>query len=84
MKKLLAGLIMLWGGGAAGLWYWNELNAQHVAFLRAPIANEGKCGGKHADRTYRDSHPMRLVLSGDVNHPGRAAFVEVGQFFRHN
>jgi hypothetical protein len=27
---------------------------------------------------------MGLVLPGDVNHPGGAAFVEVGQFFRHN
>src|SRR5829696_572231 len=32
MKKLLLILITLWAGGAAGLWYWNELNAQHVAF----------------------------------------------------
>src|SRR4051794_24123738 len=37
MKKLLLILIMLWGGGAAGLWYWNELSAQHVAFRTVPV-----------------------------------------------
>jgi HlyD family secretion protein len=37
MKKLLFVLILLWGGGAAGLWYWNELNAQHVSFRTVPI-----------------------------------------------
>ncbi len=37
MKKLLFMLIVLWGGGAAGLWYWNELNAQHVTFRTVAI-----------------------------------------------
>lgn len=32
MKKLLLILTLLWGGGAAGLWYWTELNAQNVTF----------------------------------------------------
>jgi HlyD family secretion protein len=32
MKKLLLILVLIWGGGAAGLWYWTELNAQHVTY----------------------------------------------------
>jgi hypothetical protein len=27
---------------------------------------------------------MGFFLGAHVNHPGRAAFVEMGQFFRHN
>src|SRR6188508_3384247 len=37
MKKLLLILILIWGGGAAGLWYWTELNARHVTFRTIPV-----------------------------------------------
>ncbi|WP_406694057.1 efflux RND transporter periplasmic adaptor subunit [Singulisphaera sp. Ch08] len=37
MKKLLLILILIWGGGAAGLWYWTELNAQYVTFRTIPV-----------------------------------------------
>src|SRR4051794_33680740 len=32
MKKLLLFLILLWAGGAAGLWYWNETHTRRVSF----------------------------------------------------
>ncbi len=32
MKKLLFVLFVMWVGGAAGVWYWNEARPQHVEF----------------------------------------------------
>ncbi len=32
MKKLLCVLFVMWVGGAAGVWYWNEARPQHVEF----------------------------------------------------
>jgi HlyD family secretion protein len=32
MKKLLVMLSVLWGGGALVVWYWNDSQAQHVAY----------------------------------------------------
>ncbi len=32
MKKLLSLLLLMWVGGAAGLWYWNEGRPQRVGF----------------------------------------------------
>jgi HlyD family secretion protein len=40
MKKLLFILIVLWGGGAAALWYWNEIQAQQVTY-RTVAARRG-------------------------------------------
>jgi HlyD family secretion protein len=37
MKKLLLILVLIWGGGAAGLWYWTELNAQHVTYRTVTV-----------------------------------------------
>src|SRR6266545_214429 len=37
MKKLLFIMFVLWGGGAAGLWYWNDLQGQRVAFRTATV-----------------------------------------------
>ncbi len=37
MKKLLFILFVLWGGGAAGLWYWNDVRSQHVSFRTASV-----------------------------------------------
>src|SRR5512135_1288982 len=37
MKKLLFIMFVLWGGGAAGLWYWNDLHGQRVAFRTATV-----------------------------------------------
>ena len=32
MKRLLLFLVILWGGGAVGYWYWNEARARPVEF----------------------------------------------------
>ncbi|HMB07309.1 MAG TPA: efflux RND transporter periplasmic adaptor subunit [Isosphaeraceae bacterium] len=32
MKKLLFILLVLWGGGAAGYWYWNDVRNQRVSY----------------------------------------------------
>jgi HlyD family secretion protein len=32
MKKLLILMTLLWGGAAAGLWYWNDLRTQRPSF----------------------------------------------------
>ena len=37
MKKLLFILIVLWGGGAAGVWYWNDVRSQHVSFRTVTV-----------------------------------------------
>jgi hypothetical protein len=57
---------------------------QDVALFRGPGTDLGERRGQHADRAPRDRHPVGLGLASDVNHTGRAAFVEVGQLFRHN
>lgn len=38
MKKLLVLMTLLWGGGAAGLWYWNDLRTQQPAFRFVSIS----------------------------------------------
>jgi HlyD family secretion protein len=37
MKKLLSILLLLWGGGAAGYWYWTEGRNQRVAYRTVPL-----------------------------------------------
>lgn len=37
MKKLLFVLLLMWAGGAAGLWYWNEGRPQRVGFRTALV-----------------------------------------------
>ncbi len=32
MKKLLSVLFLMWVGGAAGVWYWNDARPRHVEF----------------------------------------------------
>ncbi len=32
MKKLLLAMVLLWAGGAAGVWYWNDLRSQRTEF----------------------------------------------------
>ena len=38
MKKLLFVMVLLWGGGGLGLWYYNETQAQHFSYRTVPIA----------------------------------------------
>jgi HlyD family secretion protein len=37
MKKLLVSLLLLWAGGAAGLYYWNDLRNQQVAYRTVAV-----------------------------------------------
>ena len=37
MKKLLVFLGLLWGGGAAGMWYWTDHRTQHVSYRSVVI-----------------------------------------------
>ncbi len=37
MKRLLMFLVLLWGGGAAGYWYWNDARATPVVFRTASV-----------------------------------------------
>ncbi len=37
MKKLVLFLVLLWGAGAAGLWYWNERQAGMFSFRTVPV-----------------------------------------------
>ncbi len=37
MKKLLFVMVLLWGGGAAGLWYYNETQTQHFSYRTVPV-----------------------------------------------
>src|SRR6185437_15927580 len=32
MKKLLLMMAVLWGGGAVGVWYWNDAHAPRIAY----------------------------------------------------
>ncbi len=32
MKKLLLMIALLWGGGALGVWYWNDAHAQKISY----------------------------------------------------
>ncbi|MFO0958317.1 MAG: efflux RND transporter periplasmic adaptor subunit [Isosphaeraceae bacterium] len=38
MKKLVLFLAMLWGAGAAGLWYWNDRQASAYSFRTVPVS----------------------------------------------
>src|SRR3954454_17333280 len=37
MKKLIAILVLLWGGGAAAYWYWNDAGASRPRFRAAAV-----------------------------------------------
>jgi HlyD family secretion protein len=37
MKKLLFAIVLLWAGGAAAVWYWNDLRGQRVDFRTTAI-----------------------------------------------
>ena len=37
MKKLLLILALLWGGGAAGVWYWNESRGTRVSYRTVAV-----------------------------------------------
>jgi HlyD family secretion protein len=37
MKKLIIILVALWGGGALGVWYWNEARGQKVAYRTVAV-----------------------------------------------
>jgi len=37
MKKLVLMIILLWGAGAAGVWYWNDLRGRRVEFRTAAV-----------------------------------------------
>jgi HlyD family secretion protein len=37
MKKLLALMALLWGGGAFGMWYWTDHRTQHVSYRTVMI-----------------------------------------------
>src|SRR4051812_42564755 len=37
MKKLLAIMVVLWGGAALGVWYWNDSHAQRVSFRTVEV-----------------------------------------------
>lgn len=38
MKKLLFVLMMMWVGGAASLWYWNESQTPHISYRTVQLA----------------------------------------------
>jgi HlyD family secretion protein len=38
MKKLILALVLLWGGGALGVWYWNDARHQKVEFRTVRVA----------------------------------------------
>jgi HlyD family secretion protein len=37
MKKLLFVIVLLWAGGAAGVWYWNDLHGPRAELRTAPV-----------------------------------------------
>ena len=37
MKKLILALVLLWGGGALGYWYYNETQSQHYSYRTVPV-----------------------------------------------
>jgi HlyD family secretion protein len=37
MKKLLLVIVLLWAGGAAGVWYWNDVRNQRVEFRTVAV-----------------------------------------------
>ena len=37
MKKLVLTIILLWGAGAAGVWYWNDLRGRRVEFRTVAV-----------------------------------------------
>lgn len=37
MKKLLFAMVLLWGGGGLGLWYYNESQAQHFSYRTVAV-----------------------------------------------
>ena len=38
MKKLIFALILLWGGGALGYWYYNETQSQHFSYRTVAVS----------------------------------------------
>jgi HlyD family secretion protein len=40
MKKLVLSMVVLWGAGAAGVWYWNDLRGRRVE-LRTAVVRRG-------------------------------------------
>ena len=37
MKKLLFVMVLFWAGGAAALWYWNDLRGRRVEFRTTAV-----------------------------------------------
>jgi HlyD family secretion protein len=37
MKKFVLAIVLLWAGGAAGVWYWNDLRGRRVEFRTAAV-----------------------------------------------
>jgi HlyD family secretion protein len=37
MKKFILAIVLLWAGGAAGVWYWNDLRGRRVEFRTAAV-----------------------------------------------
>jgi HlyD family secretion protein len=37
MKKLLLVIVLLWAGGAAGVWYWNDVRSQRVEYRTVAV-----------------------------------------------
>ena len=37
MKKLIAIMVVLWGGGAVGYWYWADGHANRVKYKTVPV-----------------------------------------------
>ena len=53
-------------------------------FFAVPDADERERLRAHADAAGGHGAPGRFVLGADVDHPGLAALVEMGEFFVHN
>jgi hypothetical protein len=57
---------------------------EDVALLRGPRRDDLERLAAHADGPGRGRHADASRICRHVNHSGGAAFVEMGQFFRHN
>jgi HlyD family secretion protein len=51
MKKLLLMMGLLWGGGALGVWYWNDAHAQRVSYRTVTIRRSDLRSTIHATGT---------------------------------
>lgn len=73
MKKLLFVLLVMWVGGAAGLWYWNEGRPQRVAYRTVKVTRGDLLATINATGTLEPEEVVDVgtQIAGEIQSFGR-------------